>query len=206
MSVWTAHSSYDNVHSSMCSPVRRTCDKASDAISTESCDSLEKKALLWRGLDKFGDVHATLDWGKGSIGQYAHDTSKLNLSSTKKLEQTTVRQKNERSMSAKLSHHLCLVFLLQLHLQQPNACDLLISANMFQPTCMVISNLKCWSPADSIRQFILWRITWSSRATVWLLQDAHAWSYEMSFSFDSGCLAVSVLQHQTQFYHVSPLE
>ena len=36
-----------------------------------------------------------------------HDTCKLNLSSTKKLEQATVRQKNERSMNAKLSHHLC---------------------------------------------------------------------------------------------------
>ena len=46
----------------MCSPVWRTCDEAADAISTESWDSLEKKALLWSGLDKFGDVHATVDW------------------------------------------------------------------------------------------------------------------------------------------------
>ena len=48
----------------MCSPVWRTCDEAADAISTESWDSLEKKALLWSGLDKFGDVHATVDWVK----------------------------------------------------------------------------------------------------------------------------------------------
>ena len=39
------------------------CDEAADAISTESWDSLEKKALLWSDLDKFGDVHASVDWG-----------------------------------------------------------------------------------------------------------------------------------------------
>ena len=69
------------------------CNEAADAISKESWVSLEKKALLWSGLDKFGDVHATVDWGKGPIGQCVHDTCRLNLSSTKKLEQATVRQK-----------------------------------------------------------------------------------------------------------------
>ncbi len=66
-------------------------DVAADAIYTERWDSLEKKALLWSGLDKFGDVHATVDWGKGPIGQRVHDTCRLNLSSAKKLEQATVR-------------------------------------------------------------------------------------------------------------------
>ena len=65
------------------------CDEAADAISTESWDSLEKKALLWSGLDKFGDVHATVDWGKGPIGQCVHDTCRVNLSRAKKLEQAT---------------------------------------------------------------------------------------------------------------------
>ena len=95
--VWTAQSSYDNVHSSMCSPVWRTCDEAADAIYKESWVSFEKKALLWSGLDKLRDVHATVDWGKSPIGQCVHDTYRLNLSSAKKLEQATVRQKNKSS-------------------------------------------------------------------------------------------------------------
>ena len=55
--------------------------------------------------------------GKGPIGQRVHDTCRLNLSSAKKLEQATVRQKeNEILKRSKLSHHLCLVFFLQLSL------------------------------------------------------------------------------------------
>ena len=38
------------------------CDVNVDAITTEGWYSLEKKALLWSQLDKFGDVHATVDW------------------------------------------------------------------------------------------------------------------------------------------------
>ena len=80
----------------MSSPVRRTCDEAADAISKESWVSLEKKALLiWSDLDKFGDVHANVDWGKGPIGQCVHDTCRLNLSSAKKLKQATVGQKKQ---------------------------------------------------------------------------------------------------------------
>ena len=109
----------------MCYPVWRTCDEAADAISKESWVSLEKKTLSWSSLDKFGDVHATVDWGKSSIGQCVHDTCRLNLSSATKLEQATVRQK-KRDVNECQAHHLCLVFLLQLRLQQPNACDLLL--------------------------------------------------------------------------------
>ena len=63
----------------MCSPVWRTCDEAADAISKESWVSFEKKVLLWSGLDKLGDVQATVDWGKSPIGQCVHDTCRLNF-------------------------------------------------------------------------------------------------------------------------------
>ena len=83
----------------MCSPVWRTCDAAADAISKESWVSLEKKTLLWSGLEKFGDVHATVDWGKSSIGQCVHDTCRFNLSSATKLEQVTVKDRKKREVN-----------------------------------------------------------------------------------------------------------
>ena len=45
------------------------------------------------GLDKFGDVHATVDWDKGPIGQGVHDACRLNLCNMKKFEHTNKRQK-----------------------------------------------------------------------------------------------------------------
>ena len=71
------------------------CDEATDSItSSERWENLKKKALLWSCLDKFGDVHATVDWDKGPIGQRVHDACRLNLCNTKKLEQANKRHKN----------------------------------------------------------------------------------------------------------------
>ena len=51
-----------------------------------------EKTLLWSGLDKFGNVHATVDWDKGSAGQCVHDSCRLTLCNVTKLEQTKKRQ------------------------------------------------------------------------------------------------------------------
>jgi len=70
------------------------CDEATDSItSTERWRYLKKKALLWGGLDTFGDVHAIVDWDKGPIGQCVHDECRLKLCNTKTLDQANKRQK-----------------------------------------------------------------------------------------------------------------
>lgn len=71
------------------------CDKAACAISAALWANLEQKALLWSGLDKFGTVHSTVDWGKGPCGQCVHDTCRFSLSSAKKLELAIKRKKKQ---------------------------------------------------------------------------------------------------------------
>ena len=47
------------------------CNEATDTIiSVESWENLKEKAQLWSGLDKFGDIYATVDWDNGPGGQY----------------------------------------------------------------------------------------------------------------------------------------
>ena len=37
--------------------------------------NFEKQALLWKGLDRFGDLYDTVDWKKGAKGYVMHDSS-----------------------------------------------------------------------------------------------------------------------------------
>ncbi|KAK7057019.1 hypothetical protein SK128_007244, partial [Halocaridina rubra] len=49
----------------------RPCDEVTDSItSTEKWENLKTKAQLWIGLGKFGNMYRTVDWDKGSVGQY----------------------------------------------------------------------------------------------------------------------------------------
>ena len=48
-------------------------DEATDFITpTERWETLKKKALSWSGLDKFGDVHVTVDWNKRPVVSMMH--------------------------------------------------------------------------------------------------------------------------------------
>jgi hypothetical protein len=70
------------------------CDEVTDAItSVESWENIKEKAMLWSGLDKFGDVYTTIDWNNGPGRQCAHKSCKLTLWNAKKLEQAKKRQK-----------------------------------------------------------------------------------------------------------------
>ena len=72
----------------------RRCNEATDSISSiERWENIKEKALLWSGLDKFGNVYATVNWEKGPVGQYAHNTCRLTLWNSKKLEQAKERRK-----------------------------------------------------------------------------------------------------------------
>ena len=72
----------------------RLCNEATDAIvSVESWENLKKKALLWSGLDKFGDVSAMVDWDNGPGAQCVHKSCKLTIWNAKKLEQAKTRHK-----------------------------------------------------------------------------------------------------------------
>ena len=77
-------------------------DEATDSItSTERWENLIK-ALLWSGLDMFGDVPATVEWDKSPIGQCVHDACRLNLCNTKKLEHIN-KSKKKREVDECLS-------------------------------------------------------------------------------------------------------
>jgi len=75
----------------------KLCDKASESISSiERWETIKQKALLWSGLDKFGNVYATVDWDNGPAGQCVHDSCRLTLCNSKKLEQAKKRHTQER--------------------------------------------------------------------------------------------------------------
>ena len=70
------------------------CNPATDAIaSIERWEIIRQKALLWKGLDKFGSVYECIDWVKGPVGHFIHDSCRLTFSNTKKLQQAQKRQK-----------------------------------------------------------------------------------------------------------------
>lgn len=74
------------------------CNEATDAIvHLESWENLKQKALLWSGLDKFGNVYATVDWDKGPGGQCVHKACKLTLWNVNKLQQAKKRQKKDNA-------------------------------------------------------------------------------------------------------------
>ncbi len=72
------------------------CDEATEAITLGVWEKLQENTLLWKDLDKFGDVHATVDWDKGPGGHCVHNTCKLTLSNGRKLEQAIKRQRKTR--------------------------------------------------------------------------------------------------------------
>ena len=76
----------------------RSRDEVTDSItSAEKWENLKRKALLLKGLDKFGDVYERVDWDKGSVGQFVHDTCRLTLSSARKLVQAINRERKRES-------------------------------------------------------------------------------------------------------------
>lgn len=73
------------------------CNEATDAItSVGRWENLKQKALLWSGLDTFGDVYTTVNWENGHNGQCVHKACSLHLATTRKLEQAKKRQKKTR--------------------------------------------------------------------------------------------------------------
>ena len=57
------------------------CNLAMGIIdSIERWESIRQKVLHWKGLDKFGSVHECVDWVKGSVGHFIHDSYRLTLS------------------------------------------------------------------------------------------------------------------------------
>ena len=58
---------------------------------------ISREKLLSKGLDKFGDVYERVDWDKGFVGQFVHDTSRLALSSARKLVQAINRERKRES-------------------------------------------------------------------------------------------------------------
>ena len=54
--------------------------------------NFEKQALLWKGLDRFGDLYDTVDWKKGAKGYVMHDSCRRQFMTKRKLEQARKRK------------------------------------------------------------------------------------------------------------------
>ena len=68
-----------------------------DNITKETWDKLKSKSLNWKGCDRFGNVHYTVDWELDPYGKHMHISCRIDISSSEKLNRSKVRQqKRER--------------------------------------------------------------------------------------------------------------
>ena len=90
----TSRECLDQTHDQSCILCGEPCNETIDSISSlERWENIHKKAMLWDGLDKFGNAYATVDWDKGPDGHCVHDSCRLTLYNANKLEQAQKRQK-----------------------------------------------------------------------------------------------------------------
>ena len=66
-------------------------DDRLDNITIDKWKSMQEKALKWKGLDTFGNVHSSVDWNKGPTGLYMHNSCYTSLSSCRRLLQSERR-------------------------------------------------------------------------------------------------------------------
>ena len=80
-----------------------------DGCSIESWKRLEEKALLWKGLDKFGDVYDDTDWESGSVGKFIHKQCRLIMFTPKRLDQAQTRKRkhDESPQSTSVLEEAC---------------------------------------------------------------------------------------------------
>ena len=100
------------------------CDEATDCISSiERWENIKRKALLWEGLDRFGNVHEAVDWHNGPTGQYVHDSCRFTYAMPRNFNRQRKESKKEYLMKANLNLRLLLKFLPQLLLHQLSDYD-----------------------------------------------------------------------------------
>ena len=73
------------------------------------------------GLDRFGEVYASVDWDKGPSGQCVHKTCELTLWNAKKLNRPREGKKRKRPV-ASLHQHLKLLPQVIQKLHLPSGC------------------------------------------------------------------------------------
>ena len=72
----------------------KPCNEATESItSLISWETIRNKALLWSGLDTFGDVYTSVDWDKGPSGHAVHKNCITIISTARRLKQAKNRQK-----------------------------------------------------------------------------------------------------------------
>ena len=65
-------------------------------------NNFKDQALLWRGLDRFGEVYDTVDWKKGDTGYVMHDKCRMIFMTKRRLEQAKKRkEKQDQAAQAK---------------------------------------------------------------------------------------------------------
>ncbi len=79
-------------------------NEVTDSISLiERWENIKRKSQLWIGLDKFGNIHSSVDWEHGPSGHCVHESCKMTLCNATKLEQAKKRQK-KRELEQSHSH------------------------------------------------------------------------------------------------------
>ena len=60
---------------STCILCGNVCNEATDSISSiERWENIKRKSQLWIGLDKFGNIHSSVDWEHGPAGHCVHES------------------------------------------------------------------------------------------------------------------------------------
>ena len=81
-----------------------TTDDNLNNITAEKWESIQEKAPGWKGIDRFGKVHETVDWQKGPKGHHMHSAYYTSLSSKRMLSQAD-NNNAKQTMTLKMSIH-----------------------------------------------------------------------------------------------------
>ncbi len=68
------------------------CDEDRSSYPIDLWNTLKESAKGWRGLDRHGDMYDNVAWDNGPTGIFFHKKCKMQLCSTRKLQQAIARQ------------------------------------------------------------------------------------------------------------------
>ena len=75
----------------LCIFCEKPCSEDRSDYPSSSWENIKDTALLWKGLDKYGDVYDKVCWANGPSGNYFHDSCRIALRNNRKLNQAKKR-------------------------------------------------------------------------------------------------------------------
>ena len=67
-----------------------------ETIGKEKWGALHAKSEKWEGLDKYGDLHKSIEWNAGPANKYIHNSCYTSISSPRTFKQAVNRKEKQQ--------------------------------------------------------------------------------------------------------------